>query len=79
MFLAKNLKNNKIKVCLPKKKFAALSTASIQTNERPNPDKVLKDIAKYVHETPLKSSLALDTARLCFLDTLGLWLGGFEI
>ncbi|CAI4945179.1 CRE_HP_G0128750.mRNA.1.CDS.1 [Saccharomyces cerevisiae] len=78
MFLAKNLKNNKIKVCLPKKKFAALSTASIQTNERPNPDKVLKDITKYVHETPLKSSLALDTARLCFLDTLGCGLAALK-
>lgn len=38
----------------------------------------MKDIAKYVHETPLKSSLALDTARLCFLDTLGCGLAALK-
>ncbi|QHS76729.1 putative 2-methylcitrate dehydratase [Saccharomyces paradoxus] len=78
MFLVKNLKYNRIKVCLPKKEFSSLRTASVQTNERPSPDKVLKDIAKYVHETPITSSLALDTARLCFLDTLGCGLAALK-
>ncbi|CAI4053646.1 putative 2-methylcitrate dehydratase SKDI_16G2680 [Saccharomyces kudriavzevii IFO 1802] len=78
MFLAKNLKNNRIKVYLPKTKRSSLSTAASKINERPQPDKVLRDIAKYVHETPINSSLALDTAKICFLDTLGCGLAALK-
>ena len=41
------------------------------TNVRPIADKVFRDIAAYVHNYKVTSSLALDTARLCFLDALG--------
>ncbi|CAI4036872.1 hypothetical protein SMKI_16G1690 [Saccharomyces mikatae IFO 1815] len=78
MFLNKNLKNNRIKVYLPRRKLSSRSTAYLQTNKRPNPDKVLSDIAKYVHESPITSPLALDTARLCFLDTLGCGLAALK-
>ncbi len=44
-------------------------------NERPQPDKVLVDIADYVLNYEIKSELALQTAHYCLLDTLGC---GFE-
>lgn len=45
------------------------------SNERPQPDKVLADIADYVLNYEIKSQLALQTAQYCLLDTLGC---GFE-
>lgn len=45
------------------------------SNERPQPDKVLADIADYVLSYEIKSDLALKTAQYCLLDTLGC---GFE-
>ncbi|MFT4092104.1 MAG: bifunctional 2-methylcitrate dehydratase/aconitate hydratase [Niabella sp.] len=45
------------------------------SNERPQPDKVLSDIADYVLNYEIKSELALQTAHYCLLDTLGC---GFE-
>lgn len=45
------------------------------SNERPQPDKVLADIADYVLNYEIKSELALQTAQYCLLDTLGC---GFE-
>ena len=41
------------------------------SNVRPQPDKVLVDIADYVVKTPVKSAEAYSTARLCLMDTLG--------
>jgi 2-methylcitrate dehydratase len=41
------------------------------SNERPQPDKVLADIADYVLNYLIKSDLALQTAHYCLLDTLG--------
>ncbi|CAF1690243.1 unnamed protein product, partial [Adineta ricciae] len=41
------------------------------SNIRPIADKILRDISSYVHNYKIQSSLAFDTARLCFLDTLG--------
>jgi 2-methylcitrate dehydratase len=38
---------------------------------RPEPDKVLKDIADYVHNYKIESDLAYETARLCLIDTIG--------
>lgn len=38
---------------------------------RPDPDKVLVDIAKYVGDYTIKSPEAYDTARCCLIDTLG--------
>ncbi len=38
---------------------------------RPETDKVLVDIALYVHEYRIKSTEAFETARYCLIDTLG--------
>ncbi|OLL23739.1 2-methylcitrate dehydratase, mitochondrial [Neolecta irregularis DAH-3] len=48
-------------------------------NIRPKPDKVLTDIAAYVH-SPLfiPSQLAYDTAHLCLLDSLGCGLASLK-
>ena len=45
------------------------------SNERPQPDKVLVDIADYVLNFEIKNELAWKTAHYCLLDTLGC---GFE-
>ncbi|HTT10825.1 MAG TPA: bifunctional 2-methylcitrate dehydratase/aconitate hydratase [Burkholderiaceae bacterium] len=45
------------------------------SNVRPQPDKVLVDIADYVGSYKIESKEAYDTARYCLLDTLGC---GFE-
>ena len=39
-------------------------------NYRPDPDEVLVRIADYVHDYRVTSAPALDTARLCLLDSL---------
>jgi 2-methylcitrate dehydratase len=41
------------------------------SNVRPDPDKVLVDIANYVCDYEIKSAEAFDTARNCLIDTLG--------
>ncbi len=41
------------------------------SNVRPDPDKVLVDIADYVCDYEIKSDEAYDTARNCLIDTLG--------
>ncbi|RAL65929.1 hypothetical protein DID88_005591 [Monilinia fructigena] len=41
-------------------------------------DSEIKDIASYVHNTPINSDLAFDTARFVFLDTLGCGLEGLR-
>ncbi len=41
------------------------------SNVRPDPDKILVDIANYVDNFEIKSPLAYETARYCFMDTLG--------
>lgn len=45
------------------------------SNERPQPDKVLTDIADYVLNYQINNQLAWKTAHYCLLDTLGC---GFE-
>lgn len=45
------------------------------SNERPQPDKVLTDIADYVLQYEITTDLAWKTAHYCLLDTLGC---GFE-
>src|ERR1700719_2699410 len=45
------------------------------SNVRPEPDKVLVDIADYVTGYKVSSKEAYDTARYCLLDTLGCGLG----
>src|SRR5438309_9943569 len=41
------------------------------SNVRPEPDKVLVDIAEYVLSYKINSTEAYNTARLCLMDTLG--------
>ena len=41
------------------------------SNLRPEPDRVLAEIADYVLDYRIDSELALDTARYCLIDTLG--------
>ncbi len=41
------------------------------SNNRPNPDQVLVDIADYVLNYKIESKLAYDTAHYCFLDSIG--------
>ena len=48
------------------------------SNVRPRPDKVLIDIADYVSGYDIRSPEALDTARLCLMDTLGCGLEALE-
>lgn len=45
--------------------------ASYIPNNRPEPDKVLTDIADYVLSYEIKSELAFKTAHYCLLDSLG--------
>src|SRR5579884_2847877 len=45
--------------------------SSTISNIRPNPDKILVDIANYVMRYQIDSSEAYQTARLCLMDTLG--------
>lgn len=42
-----------------------------ESTVRPEADKVLQDIADYVHNYKVDSDLAFETARLCLIDTLG--------
>ncbi|CCH60320.1 hypothetical protein TBLA_0C05240 [Henningerozyma blattae CBS 6284] len=48
------------------------------TNERPEPDALLKTLANYVHNTNINSKVAFDTAKYCFLDTLGCGLAALK-
>ncbi len=48
------------------------------SNVRPDPDQVLVDIADYVLNYEIKSSLAYETARNCLIDTLGCGLEALE-
>ena len=49
-----------------------------ESTVRPDPDKVLQDIADYVHDYKITSELALETARLCLIDTMGCGLEGLR-
>src|ERR1700733_7219478 len=48
------------------------------SNVRPEPDRVLVDIVGYVLNFQVDSTLALDTARNCLIDTLGCGLEALE-
>jgi 2-methylcitrate dehydratase len=49
-----------------------------QSNVRPAPDQVLVDIADYVRDYEIESTLAYTTARHCLIDTLGCGLEALE-
>ena len=46
-------------------------SANVDLNNRPDYDRVLQDIADYVLNYRITSQEALNTARLCLMDTLG--------
>ncbi|WP_397474855.1 bifunctional 2-methylcitrate dehydratase/aconitate hydratase [Pusillimonas sp.] len=48
------------------------------SNVRPEPDRVLADIADYVLNFQVESALAYETARHCLIDTLGCGLEALE-
>ena len=56
----------------------AMSVHHGESAVRPEPDKVLKDIADYVHNYQITSDLAFETARLCLIDTIGCGLEGLN-
>ncbi|CAR28459.1 ZYRO0F04466p [Zygosaccharomyces rouxii] len=58
--------------------YTTSSHAHTTTNQRPEPDKILKDIADYVHQAKITSQVALETAKLCLLDTLGCGLAALK-
>ena len=51
---------------------------SAESAERPAPDQVLVDIADYIHKFTDYSPLAIETARLCLIDTIGCGLEGLR-
>ncbi|KAF9518701.1 hypothetical protein BS47DRAFT_1289438 [Hydnum rufescens UP504] len=55
-----------------------MSVHAGESTIRPEPDKVLQDIADYVHNTQITSKLAFETARLCLIDTIGCGLEGLR-
>ena len=52
--------------------------SSHTSNDRPEPDKVLTDIADYALNFKIESDLAYTTARFCLMDTLGCGLEALE-
>ncbi|GAA6044185.1 hypothetical protein JCM8097_006443 [Rhodosporidiobolus ruineniae] len=50
-----------------------------ESTVRPDSDKVMQDIADYVHNYQVKSDVAYNTARLCLIDTIGCGLEGLRV
>jgi 2-methylcitrate dehydratase len=46
-------------------------SSTFDTNDRPPPDQILVDIARYVCQQEINSAEAYDTARNCLIDTIG--------
>ncbi|KAH3684169.1 hypothetical protein WICPIJ_004863 [Wickerhamomyces pijperi] len=55
-----------------------MSTVIITENTKPPADKVLQDISNYVHKYEITSPLAISTAKLCLLDTIGCGLAALK-
>lgn len=55
-----------------------MSTHYGESAVRPQPDKVVQDIADYVHNYNIDSDLVWETARLCLIDTIGCGLEGLR-
>lgn len=64
---------------LTKRSYAA-ATESMPSafNERPATDKLIENIANYVHNKDITSPLAIQTAKWCLLDTLGCGLAALK-
>jgi hypothetical protein len=63
---------------IPASTVRAMSTHYGESAVRPEPDKVVQDIADYVHGYKIDSDLAWETARLCLIDTIGCGLEGLR-
>ncbi|GAA5923290.1 uncharacterized protein JCM15063_003599 [Sporobolomyces koalae] len=50
-----------------------------ESTVRPESDKVMQDIADYVHNYQIDSDVAYSTARLCLIDTIGCGLEGLRV
>jgi len=62
----------------PLPRFRPMSHHAGESAIRPEADKVLQDIADYVHNYNIDSNLAYETARLCLIDTIGCGLEGLR-
>ncbi|KAF1963150.1 2-methylcitrate dehydratase [Byssothecium circinans] len=51
--------------------MSALKSAAPPVSNTREYDPEIKDVASYIHNTPINSELAFDTARWVFVDTLG--------
>ena len=49
-------------------------SSNVDLNVRPGFDGLISEIANYISNYEIKSDLALDTARNCLMDTIGLSL-----
>lgn len=58
--------------------IATINTTPSILNERPATDKLIDDIANYVHKKDIFSPLAIQTAKWCLLDTLGCGLASLK-
>ncbi len=47
-----------------------MSSHDYKSATRPDPDRLLVDIAEYAHQAAITSEVAYDTARYCLMDTL---------
>jgi 2-methylcitrate dehydratase len=65
-------------VSLPRSTVRTMSHDAAESAARPEPDRVLQDIADYVHNYKVDSELAFETARLCLIDTIGCGLEGLR-
>ena len=54
----------------PRGKLRPMSHHDIRSAERPAPDRVLVDIARYARDAQITSDVAYETARYCLMDTL---------
>ncbi|KAJ6500112.1 MmgE/PrpD family-domain-containing protein [Mycena vitilis] len=70
--------SHKLAPVLAPRSIRFMSNHAGESTLRPQPDKVLQDIAEYVHSYDIKSDLAYETARLCLIDTIGCGLEGLR-
>lgn len=56
---------------LPLMRESNMRESIAEDNVKPDYDAVISDIADYMLSTPINSSIAYETARLCLMDTLG--------
>ena len=69
--LIPSLRSSTTTAIIPASTARAMSTHYGESAVRPEPDKVVQDIANYVHDYKINSDLAWETARLCLIDTIG--------